>query len=330
MFHVAFVTCLFALTLAGGQATEPGAAIGQISGRVLDDATYQPLVDTRVFLYPVPFPAGGRAPLAITNQNGEYVFTALKPGSYRLGTNKLGFFPTPGVGMPLVNVAEGEGRWSIDLTMSRGAVLAGRVLDQSGKPLRNIWVGALRLEGIARLDQAVPSVVVDRTNDFGEFRVQSLPPGQYVVVANRTSGRIGAAANGVTDSMTYFPGTLDLLSAQLVNVGLGETLGGLDVKMMTAPTFEVSGFAVDEVGRPISGALVALEADWPLFGGPKGSSWTDAEGRFQIGFIAAGDYKLTVTPPGMEPQSVTRQTPFVRVTVIDADVSGLAIQVPIR
>jgi len=59
--------------------------------------------------------------------------------------------------------------------------------------------------------------------------------------------------------------------------------------MMTSPTFEVSRIVVDKAGRPVVGALVALDASWPLFGGPKGSSQTDAEGRFRVGFIAAGD-----------------------------------------
>jgi hypothetical protein len=214
--------------------------------------------------------------------------------------------------------------------MSRGAVLAGHVFDESGKPFRNVFVGALRVDRTARLDQVVPSVATDRTNEFGEFQVQSLQPGQYVVVANRTSSAIGAASNGLTDSMTYFPRTLDLPSAQLVKVGPGAIVRGLDFKMMTAPHFEVTGVVVDRAGRPVSGALVAIDADWPLFGGPKGSDRTDAEGRFRIGFLAAGDYMLTVIPPGVESQRVTRQTPFVRVSVVDADVSGLAIQVPIQ
>ena len=71
-------------------------------------------------------------------------------------------------------------------------------------------------------------------------------------------------------------------------------------------------------------------ADWSLFGGPKGSSRTDLEGHFRIGRIAAGRYMLTVTSPGDEPKPVTRQTPFIRVEINDADVSGLVVPVPIQ
>jgi hypothetical protein len=97
----------------------------------------------------------------------------------------------------------------------------------------------------------------------------------------------------------------------------------LDFMMMTAPAFEVSGVAVDDFGRHVSNAFVTLNADRLLFSGPKGSSQTDAEGR-------SGDYRLTVTPPDIDPKPITRRTPFVRVRVVDTDVSGVAIQVPSR
>ena len=93
--------------------------------------------------------------------------------------------------------------------------------------------------------------------------------------------------------------------------------------MRTAPHFEVSGIAIDEFARPVSGAIVALDADWPLFGGPKGSSETDADGGFRIGLLRPGDYRLTVTPPGTKPTPSTGWTPFVRVRLGEHDVVGL-------
>ena len=193
------------------------------------------------------------------------------------------------------------------------------------------WVGALRIvDGLAELEQAIPSVAVARTNNVGEYRVESLRPGQHVIVANPGHGPIGPVAGGVTDSRTYFPGTLDFVKAQHVTIGPAQTVTGLDFKMVPAPTFEVSGIAVDRGGRTLAGALVALDADWSLFGGPKGSSRTDPEGHFRIPRLAAGRYMLTVTSPGEERKPVTRQTPFIRVNVIDADVSGLVVPVPIQ
>src|SRR5262247_2716757 len=120
MFHVAFVRWLIVLGVAAAQATQSIPATGHISGRVLDDATYQPLANARVFLYPNPFPEGGRPALAITNRDGDFAFTALPAGSYRLGTNKLGFFPTPGIDMPSVTLDGSGADVNVELTMSKG------------------------------------------------------------------------------------------------------------------------------------------------------------------------------------------------------------------
>ncbi len=331
MPEMTFMSSLVALMLAAAQATQSTPASGQISGRVLDDVTYQPLANARVFLYPDPFPTGGRPVPTTTNQDGDFAFTAIPPGSYRLGTYKLGFLPTPGVEMPVVSLSDSGEPVNIDLTMSKGGVLAGRILDESGRPLKNAWVGALRVVGFGGMDEAtIPSVSAARTDAGGMYRVESLRPGQYVIVANPGHGPIGPDAGGITDSRTFFPGTLDFAKAQRVTIGPVQTVDGLDFKMLTAPTFEVSGVVADDAGRGIPGALVALDADWPLFGGPKGSSRTDQEGRFRVGRIAAGRYMLTVTSPGGEPKPVTRQTPFIRVNVSDADVTGMVVPVPIR
>jgi hypothetical protein len=321
---------LLALILSAGQATESSAPTGVIAGRVLDDATHQPLAGTRVFLYAIPFAADDRPPLAVTNGNGDYVFEGVTPGLYHLGAFKSGFFfPSSTGGSALVDLGIDQRRRDIDLTMSSGGVLTGRILDESGRPLSGISVGALRFDGIVRLDQAIPSLEMARTDYSGVFQVHGLIAGQYVVVAGRPSGA-SALAKHVPYSLTYFPGSLDLRSAQLVSLGPGGTVGELDFTMRPASTFEVSGVAVDDAGRRVPGALVALEADWPLFGGPVGSSTTDAGGRFRIKAHAHGDYRLTVTPPGVEPTRVTRQTPFLRVRVVEADVSGLTILVPMR
>jgi hypothetical protein len=130
------------------------------------------------------------------------VFPHLEPGSYRLGTNKLGYLPTPGVESPLIILKEGETRENVDLTMTRGATLAGRVFDQSGQPLRNIGVGALQVVEGTRT-RLVPSVATDQTNESGEFRVQSLLPGRYVLVANLTSGQSGLPAACWIHSTTF-------------------------------------------------------------------------------------------------------------------------------
>ena len=328
MSHIAWASWLVTLTLVASQASQPIPATRQISGRVLDDAL-QPLANARVFLYPSPFPVGGRPASTVTSLDGEYSFRNLDAGAYRVGTNKPGYFPTSGA-EKLITLTGPDERVSLDLTMSKGGTLAGRVVDQSGSPLKNILVGALRVTGSPELEDAEPSIGTARTNERGEYRVESLKPGAHVVIANPRQWSFGLAGEVVTEARVFFPGTLDFAQAQRVAVGPAQTVAGLDFKMVTAPTFEVSGIAVDETGRAVPGALVALEADWRLFGGTKGTSWTDPEGRFLIPRALAGRYRLTVTNPGVERTPVTLETPFIRLNVVDAAVAGLVVPVPIR
>ena len=307
---------LLSVLLVTAQASQP-ATTRQITGRVLDEA-FQPLADAKVFLHPRPYPPGSRPASTVTNVDGEYSFRNLEAGAYHLGTYKLGYFPTSG-GDKLITLTGPDERVVLDLTMSKGGTLAGRVLDQSARSLRNILVGALRITGSPELEDAAPSISTARPNDRGEYRVESLMPGEYVVVA-RTS----------TDSRNFFPGTLDFARAQRIRVGPAETITGLDFGMLEAPAFDVSGIAVDDAGRAVPGALVALEADWRLFGGPKGSASADQEGRFLIPRVVPGRYRLTVTNPGVERRLVTFETPFIRVNVVDAAVAWLVVPVPIR
>jgi Carboxypeptidase regulatory-like domain len=99
--------------------------------------------------------------------------------------------------------------------------------------------------------------------------------------------------------------------------------------MMSVPIFQIAGVVLDYAGSPVSGAVITLEADWPLFGGPKGSSRTNADGRFRISFIAPGDYRMTATNSANERTQVPQKTFSHPVTVIDEDLNGLVIHLPI-
>ena len=214
--------------------------------------------------------------------------------------------------------------------MAKGGAVAGRLVDQSGSPLTRAWVGALRVVGPGELEQAIPSPSTARTDDRGEYRVESLQPGDYVIIANPGHGPIGAAAGGVRDSRTFFPGTLDFAAAQRVTIGAAQVVTGLNFAILPAPMFEVSGTAVDEAARAMAGVEIALVGDWTLFGGLKGTSRTDGEGRFRIAGLAPGRYKLTTPGPGEDSRRVNRDAPFIRVTVVDGDVTGLVVPVPLR
>jgi protocatechuate 3,4-dioxygenase beta subunit len=66
--------------------------------------------------------------------------------------------------------------------------------------------------------------------------------------------------------------------------------------MQSAPAFRVSGFVVDEDGKPVARAMVMLMGD-PRSGifGPVGSAQTQDDGRFVIADVPSGTYRLSAT-----------------------------------
>jgi protocatechuate 3,4-dioxygenase beta subunit len=326
-----FLTAAFVLlSLAvGSTQTTSVASTADVYGRALDSATFAPVAGARVFLYPIPFPPGHKPRASISDRNGEYSFIGIPEGFYRLGLYHDEYFPTADMSETSVRLRPGERRNAMDLMMTQGGALNGRVLGPSGAPLRNVLVSAVQPRG-PRFRQARPDVHTARTNARGEFRLAGLRPGQWVVVAHHQQGQNDLADEVVTESLTYYPGTLELTAAREVSVQSARTTSGLEFTLQSAPTFAVAGAVVDRKGEPVRGATVEIYGNWPLFGGLEGWAHTDEHGQFQIGSLIPEDYKVYVTVPGIKPSPPTMQTPFVPVTIGDADVRDLSIPLQIR
>jgi hypothetical protein len=319
---------LLSLALGPSQAT-PVASSADVYGRVLDSVTFAKVAGAKVFLYPVPFPPGYKPRASISDRNGEYSFIGIPEGFYRLGLYHEEYFPAADMSETSVRVRGGERRGAMDLMMSQGGALSGRLTGPSGAPLRNVLVSAVQRRG-PRFRQARPDVHTGRTNALGEFRVSGVRPGEWVVVAHHERGQSNLADEVMTESLTYYPGTLDLRAAREVTVQSARTTSGLEFTLQSAQTFGVSGAVVDRKGDPVRGAIVEIHGNWPLFGGKKDWAHTDERGRFQIRSLIPEDYSVYVTGPGIKPSLPTMQTPFVPITIGDGDVTGLSIQFPIR
>lgn len=279
------------------------------SGRVLEDGSRAPIAGAEVLLLP-SFPHRPRT--AITDRNGRYEFERLEAGRYRINVQKAGFSPLifPGVPIesPQVDLKAGERREGVDVTLQRGVVIVGRVLDDAGEPLVHAQVLPMRKPSVPpgamfQPDQLMPIGPAAQTNDLGEFRLFGLPPGEYYVQAapRPYSGR-SAAPRATTMRPTYFPGTSDPGAAQPIGLVAGQTSADVEIRMMAVSAFYLSGVVRDEAGRPVSNAMVRLvgeRSNGPrLFMlGPSHDSRTDTSGAFTIGDVTNGTYTLLAVAP---------------------------------
>jgi protocatechuate 3,4-dioxygenase beta subunit len=310
------MSLLTALTLAVALGQSPTASTGAvISGQVLEDVTRAPIAGAQVTLVPSRPPSGPaqfyeRPRSVVTDQDGRYTFEGIEPGRYRISVQKTGFTRLDAAAaMPEVNVAAGERAGSVNITLQRGAVITGRVLDEDGQPLVDARIMPMRRVPAGRGRSTpntalVPAGAGTQTNDLGEFRLHSLSPGEHYVMATPRDDLGPSAGAGARKTIpTYFPSAPDAAGAQPIHVSGGQTLGDVEIRMSRAPAFHISGVVIDEAGRPVVNAMVRLNVDDPGAGprfmmmGRSMPSRTDSAGRFTIEGVVSGSYTLMAMAP---------------------------------
>jgi hypothetical protein len=297
--HSAFLLLLFAAQLPSGNSS-------RISGRVTDSASGAPISGARVtlmMLVDVPGGTFGRQPRqSTTDANGSFVFDGLESGRYDLRIEKAGFASYPDVfgDAPIerLTVDASSTDPQLRVALNKGAVVAGRIMNSSGEPEADLQVSALR-----RTDKAGPVGFVQfgsaQTNDLGEFRMASLPSGEYrIVAAAQQRGPFDVIRTGSSSTFapTFFPGTPDQDAARSVILAPGQTVAGIEFTMITVSAFRVSGVVVDQAGHPSPRAMVTLMPDVRSSGLFMPMMAIAAEdGTFEIGHVIPGAYRLDAT-----------------------------------
>src|SRR2546425_844649 len=186
-----------------------------VSGRVLDAASHNPIAGARVMLFPAEqmFPPGAMGPReAVTDVNGQFVFDAVAPGRYRIDAQKVGFAPLADPSnSSVVEVTAGQALTGLELSLGKGGAITGRIVDAGGEPLPWIMVSALRQAADAPVARGMAiTAQMAQTNDIGEFRLASLPEGNYVVIAAPQPAppfaQSTVPSGGLVAAPTYYPG----------------------------------------------------------------------------------------------------------------------------
>jgi len=259
-----------------------------------------------------------------TDDDGRFQLNGLKAGEWRVTISKGGYYPwyigqrRPFEIPPPVAIAARQ-RLEVDIPLTRGGVIAGRVFDQSGEPLAGLQVKVYRArmsQGYRRLESVG---VPDRTDDTGAYRIYALPPGDYYVAA---SLRMAPADSIVetTYAPTYYPGTGDFGEAERIRIGLGSEATAV-FPLLAVRHVHVSGTLLTSSGSPGDALLTLTSANSEL-GMPLGiGGVTRRDGSFTLADVPPGRYTLTATLRSEGPPEVASMP----VVVGEDDVSGLAL-----
>jgi len=132
------------------------------------------------------------------------------------------------------------------------------------------------------------------TNDLGEFRLSSLPPGDYYVLTTFRPG--WQLARGARDyAPGFYPGTADLGAARVITVAAGRTVSGIRSALPMIRPARVSGTAVTSDGQPITGFVNVSSRHGQLEnGGSVAPAQIRADGSFVIAGVPPGIHRLSV------------------------------------
>ena len=168
------------------------------------------------------------------------------------------------------------------LTLTKGVVLGGTVVDRVGKPVAGAEVRPILFLRGGRMHRRVLPVVspidllVARTDAKGRFRFAGVP--------KAARAEFTVVAKGKAKTFT--------LKSRAPQFTVGQT----SIQLTVADEAKVSGSAVDKTGRPVAGVRVTVRAagtERPFF---FDEAVTGADGTFTIGRLPAG--KLAVITLG--------------------------------
>ena len=183
-------------------ATQPPASAAvrtatvRVTGRVVEPS------GTPVRRAILTLSGGGlaRSRSVISGEDGGYVFEALPAGRFTLTAAKPAYITTaygakrPGLSGTALELVAGQQVTNVVVTLTRGAVIAGRVTDQNGEPMAGANIALIRARRMTLVTQVAPTPFPPvqpefTTDDRGVYRIYGLEPGAYFVAAGvRFSG----------------------------------------------------------------------------------------------------------------------------------------------
>lgn len=214
-----------------------------------------------------------------TDEHGRFELLGLKGGTYSVFTRARGFAPglTTEVSVP------NEGETDVQLHLTRGGRVQGRLVDAEERPVRG-RVAVSEMNG-ARPSMLLEDVLRTEARDDGRFSLENVPTGSLV---------LSVAAPG------YSPERAE------VEVSEKTLLGDVgDIELKTGLT--IRGAVSDASGAPVGGAsLTGFQMPAPGPVGMQIEALSEADGSFSFGGLEPGSYRLLVSASGYGRTEVPR------------------------
>lgn len=276
---------------------------------------------------------------AQTDIEGNYRLAKIPRGSYFIRASAPGYVngsENNPFALKAINLGVGETLSRIDLDVTRGGVITGKVTNTEGQPLIEQTITLIPQP--TRPDLSTPAYASNiRTDDRGVYRIFGIPPGKYKVAAGPALPVLESFIGRVAYPRSFYPDVAEEAKAAVIEVTSGIEVSDVDIKLAAPPKmFSVSGRVFDgETGQPIANISFSVEVysgDKRVGGfGPRDLS--NSKGEFTLRSLPAGTYVISAPRRGLSLQPITTENTQLnvygdaaRVEVVDKDVSGIEIR----
>lgn len=275
-------------TLIATQAPPQNSLTGVVQGTVTRDGTSEPIPGVRIsvareftqsdmkqsvqelagainaglttdqILQRQPSPSAVASPVlhAVTDSSGHFIIKDAPVGNINITAVLDGYF-SPAADM-LGNVStvvqtpaavEAQKTVDVQLVMTPGATISGRVFNPDGKPLVNAKVKLYRKANTSA-GSTLEAVIGKTTDDRGEFRIFRAAPGEYFLGATPPQNPSLSLLPSDPRQMqltTLYPDAIDQTTANPIALHGGDDISGMDIRVRTAPLFRLSGHVVSTI-----------------------------------------------------------------------------------
>jgi len=169
---------MIAVLLGWLLAAAAPASSFRIAGTVVNSVTRQPVAGAQLNLAPVEH-VGQRVD-AIAGADGRFAFAGLPAGKYVLAGQRHGLLQAL---TGSIVAGHGQDTESIVLALVPPGAVTGKVVDDAGEPVEHASVELLSSR-IVSGRRRVRNFASAQTDDLGEYRFSSVPPGTYYVTAS--------------------------------------------------------------------------------------------------------------------------------------------------
>ena len=286
----------------------------KIAGTIVSSLSGTPLGNARVSVFDTSNPAD--AVWMITSENGHFEFGSLKRGKFSLQGAKRGFvraaYEQHEQFSTAIVTGAGFDTENLVLRLTPLAFLGGKVIDESGDPVRNARVMLYVENNQAGMNRITPADG-GSTDDQGSYEFAALAPGNYYLsVAARpwyavhpVSSPAEGAGNSSPDvarsldvayPTTYYNGSIDADAATPISIKGGDHLQ-VDIHVNPVPALHLvfhvandgqQGFSPPVFQKRVFDSLEYVQSDGAQFVAP---------GVYELTGVPAGKYSVRLREP---------------------------------